>query len=392
MSICAALYSPSTLYSRDEKGWQFKSPKNSTVRTGYFWDAKNRLNVLLNVLLDKPFSKILWDFSVVCLNVTNIVVDVPYSISMTHAPFVHTNGNELIISSGRDYQASSTFTVDFATGRATSTKSDFSFGYYEINARIPAGTPLGSAFWMYDYSTEDEIDVFEEQGWLTNSYSTNFHTSKKAHPLDIPVSTPLSNGYHKYGISWAPNMIQWYIDNKIIRTYSGTDVPGSSTRMNIIISVNMPDNRATKQMIETSKTSNVPFDDFKVEYVMACTGRPTNALFVTLDNQANLNTLSDFTDWNRSWDIILSGNFDGTGNYNDLFLYDREIGKALFVSTDGNGNISTIKEYTDWRKTWTEIVPGNFDGDNITDLLLYDKSNGTGFFYISNGVGQTFIH
>jgi hypothetical protein len=34
------------------------------VRTGYFGEVENRLKVLL----DKAFSKILWDFNVVCLN------------------------------------------------------------------------------------------------------------------------------------------------------------------------------------------------------------------------------------------------------------------------------------------------------------------------------------
>jgi len=65
MSLIAALYSPSILYSRDEKCWQLKSPKKFTIRTGYFWDAKN----WLIGLSDKPFSKILWGFSVDCLNV-----------------------------------------------------------------------------------------------------------------------------------------------------------------------------------------------------------------------------------------------------------------------------------------------------------------------------------
>jgi len=57
MSLSAALYSPSTLYSLDEKGWQFKSPKNATVGTGYFWGAKNRR--MSYWISHSAFSKIL---------------------------------------------------------------------------------------------------------------------------------------------------------------------------------------------------------------------------------------------------------------------------------------------------------------------------------------------
>jgi len=55
MSLCVGLYLIQTLYSLDEKVGQFKSPKNFTVRMGYFWEVGNRLKVLL----DKAFKKIL---------------------------------------------------------------------------------------------------------------------------------------------------------------------------------------------------------------------------------------------------------------------------------------------------------------------------------------------
>ena len=40
-----------------------------------------------------------------------------------------------------------------------------------------------------------------------------------------------------------------------------------------------------------------------------------------------------------------------------------------------------MRNYTKWRKTWYQIIPGNFNGDPITDLLFYDKSKGEGEFY-----------
>ncbi len=37
MKLYVGLYLTQTLYSWYEKAWQFKSPKNHTVRTGGFW-------------------------------------------------------------------------------------------------------------------------------------------------------------------------------------------------------------------------------------------------------------------------------------------------------------------------------------------------------------------
>ena len=68
MSLYVGLYLRQILYSWYEKVSRFKSPKNYTVRTGYFWEVENKLKVLL----DKVFSKFLWNFRAFCLLVPNI--------------------------------------------------------------------------------------------------------------------------------------------------------------------------------------------------------------------------------------------------------------------------------------------------------------------------------
>ena len=42
------LYLIQTLYSWNEKVWQFKTSINFTVKTGYFWIVENKPNVLLD--------------------------------------------------------------------------------------------------------------------------------------------------------------------------------------------------------------------------------------------------------------------------------------------------------------------------------------------------------
>ena len=53
-------------------------------------------------------------------------------------------------------------------------------------------------------------------------------------------------------------------------------------------------------------------------------------------------------------------------------------GKANFYST-GNGDVSRIGvTNTDWRKSWSLIVPGKFSNGPFSDLLFYDPSAATG--------------
>jgi hypothetical protein len=60
-----------------------------------------------------------------------------------------------------------------------------------------------------------------------------------------------------------------------------------------------------------------------------------------------------------------------------LLFYDPttpNTGEGEFYTTDGSGNIAFLKKHTDWRKTWKLIVPGNFGGNDYTDLLFYDTT------------------
>jgi hypothetical protein len=54
MSLYFGVYLIQTsLYFWDEKVWQFKSPKNFTVKMGYFREVENRLKVLLEKVSGK---------------------------------------------------------------------------------------------------------------------------------------------------------------------------------------------------------------------------------------------------------------------------------------------------------------------------------------------------
>lgn len=101
----------------------------------------------------------------------------------------------------------------------------YSFGYYEIYAKLPVGAGFWPAFWFHDSNMGEngnwynEIDVFEGDGanpdsltsgvWISPLYSihdTLRHRSFDTIPFDY------TTGYHWYGVKWDKCGITWYFD------------------------------------------------------------------------------------------------------------------------------------------------------------------------------------
>jgi Fibronectin type III domain/FG-GAP-like repeat len=109
--------------------------------------------------------------------------------------------------------------------------------------------------------------------------------------------------------------------------------------------------------------------------------------FYTTDGQANLRLQTRYNDWSETWDRIIPGNFGGSG-VTDLLFYDRATGEGRFYTLGAQGNLTLLRRYTGWRTTWDQIIPGNFGGDALTDLLFYDRAGGQGEFYVNGGQGN----
>ena len=83
------------------------------------------------------------------------------------------------------------------------------------------------------------------------------------------------------------------------------------------------------------------------------------------------------TCWVGKWGITMD----------DLLFYDAESSTGAFYTTNILGEIALLKEHTNWRQSWTHILPGNFGGDGHTDLLFYDPTAGEGEFWTTDGRG-----
>jgi len=123
---------------------------------------------------------------------------------------------------------------NYLSGIITSLDSfNFTHGYAETRARLPAGQGLWPAFWQLTTKyVEDvpEIDIVEMLGQNPRKV---FHTM---HYFDIAdgwklVSTPTfeSNGpdfsedFHTYGVMWEPKKLVWYVDGVPVKTLTEAD-------------------------------------------------------------------------------------------------------------------------------------------------------------------------
>lgn len=97
--------------------------------------------------------------------------------------------------------------------------------------------------------------------------------------------------------------------------------------------------------------------------------------------------LASYSGWRTSWDLIIPGQFGGD-DHTDLLFYNRSAGVGQFYTTDGLGGLTELATNRGWRGIWDLIIPGNFDDAGYTDLLLYDRDTEKGVFYATDGAGN----
>jgi beta-glucanase (GH16 family) len=117
------------------------------------------------------------------------------------------------------------------TGGQVSTFHEFSqtYGYFEMRAKLPTGSGLGSAFWLLneDMKWPPEIDVMESVGRDPTAIFTTAHSgdanstytavgSNANGPIYSNQSwsrvTDMSADFHTYGLNWQADKITWYMD------------------------------------------------------------------------------------------------------------------------------------------------------------------------------------
>jgi beta-glucanase (GH16 family) len=112
------------------------------------------------------------------------------------------------------------------------------YGYFEMEAKLPVGKGTWPAFWLYnhDQAAHPEIDIMEayagggpNSGWSDSNLhptaygATAWPNGGDAASIFQMVATPdLSAGFHKYGMKWEPNKLTFYFDGKLVHTANAT--------------------------------------------------------------------------------------------------------------------------------------------------------------------------
>jgi hypothetical protein len=105
------------------------------------------------------------------------------------------------------------------------------------------------------------------------------------------------------------------------------------------------------------------------------------------DLAGDLGLLNTYTDWRTTWTLILPMHFS-RARHSDLLFYNADAGLGELYSTDGSGGLNPIvRRYTNWKTTWSIIATGSFTGSGFTDLLFYDRAAGVGEIYHADKQG-----
>lgn len=99
------------------------------------------------------------------------------------------------------------------------------------------------------------------------------------------------------------------------------------------------------------------------------------------------------TDWRSSWTHIAAGKFSD-GHDDCVLFYEGDTGFAEIYETDGQGNISLLRQHADLgrignrSRRWTHIVAGRFCDSAYNSLLLADQESGFAAIFKTDGSGN----
>jgi hypothetical protein len=120
-------------------------------------------------------------------------------------------------------------------------------GYFEMNAKLPPGVGMWSAFWLTASNTwPPEYDILEQVGSQPNVVTTtNHYGSSNAYSGsgNYNVGVDTTAGFHTYGGLWTPTYTATYFDGKLIHFnpngFSGAQSLNGSFVMFPIINLGM---------------------------------------------------------------------------------------------------------------------------------------------------------
>ena len=119
----------------------------------------------------------------------------------------------------------------FTSAMVTSERlRNFTYGWFEIRAKVPAGQGLWPALWLSPegdpygpWPRSGEIDIIEIRGSNPRAARVNFHylgldDTRKQLPFEVLTQPGRSfaDEFHTFGLIWEPNQLTWIVDGIIV--------------------------------------------------------------------------------------------------------------------------------------------------------------------------------
>ncbi|MEM7660373.1 MAG: family 16 glycosylhydrolase [Bacteroidota bacterium] len=113
----------------------------------------------------------------------------------------------------------------------TEDKIELQYGRIDIRAKMPKGQGLWPALWMLGANISEvswpecgEIDIMELVGHEPEATHGTVHYDNNGYTTSTGVSTlssgDLSDQFHVYSIIWERDVIKWYLDNELFKTFT----------------------------------------------------------------------------------------------------------------------------------------------------------------------------
>lgn len=125
---------------------------------------------------------------------------------------------------------------DYTSARlVTKGKAEWTYGKFEICAKLPAGLGTWPAIWMMpaeetygSWPKSGEIDIMEHVGYDQGTVHATIHTESYNHTSNTQkyATTSVadcSEAFHVYGVEWLPDQLIFTIDGEEVFTYKPTD-------------------------------------------------------------------------------------------------------------------------------------------------------------------------
>lgn len=135
--------------------------------------------------------------------------------------------------------------VSYTSGRInTQNKHNFTYGLFEVRAKVPAGQGFLPAFWMMaadenlygQWPRCGELDIMEIMGQQTDKLYGTLHYGNphnESQGTYMLTGDNFADNYHTFSCEWEPGKIRWYLDGILYHEesdwYSATVGQGTLT-------------------------------------------------------------------------------------------------------------------------------------------------------------------